>query len=181
MDIVILKTEIDVDPLGRVYSGMTDAEIVISLNVVDRPAPSISIEEAIKFLLMDNTYKTDDGDDTQARSIWQRMKELVSMAVLPSVAVANPWGSSSLGNITEIQQVKTHQLLEFFTLSAQGALSVDLSDSNLQGYLQGARLAGCMSAPQEVAFLALMENRQSRASELGLGQVREGHVQKARI
>ncbi len=36
MDIDILKTEIDTDPLVRGYDGMTDAEVVTSMNTVDR-------------------------------------------------------------------------------------------------------------------------------------------------
>lgn len=38
MDFLTLKTEINTDPLGRGYSGMTDAEVATSLNVIDRPS-----------------------------------------------------------------------------------------------------------------------------------------------
>lgn len=126
---------------------------------------ALDIAVVLKFLLLDNTYKVGDGTDTQDRSIWQRMKEVVALADTPSAAVANPWGSTALGNITEIQQIKTHQLYDLFVLSANGNLPVDLSDSNFQVYLAGAEGAGCMSTAQETALLAL--NKQSNAQVLG--------------
>ena len=175
----ILKTEISGDPLTRGYSGMTDLEVATDINLVYRP-DNPSIETILKFLLLENTYKT-DGSDTQDRAIWQRMKEVVALAETPTGAVANPWGSSSLGTTTEIQQIKTHQLVEYFTLAAQGNLSIDLTDSNFTVYLAGAQSAGCMSEAQETALLALGDNLQSRAAELGLPIVREGNVQEARM
>lgn len=175
-----LKAELTTDPLTRGYSVMSDEEAAIDLNTEYRAVDSIAIEVILKFLLLDNTYKIDDGTDTQDRSLWQRMKEVVALAATPSAAVANPWGSSSLGNITEIQQIKTHQLLDYFTLSAQGNLDVNLTDSNFQAYLAGAQAAGCMSEAQETALLALGNALQSRAVELGFGEVTTGDVNEAR-
>jgi len=181
MDIPILKNEIDTDPLVRGYTGMTDAEVVTDMNLTNRAAADVGITDVMDFLLMNNTYKTDDGDDTQARSLWQRMKEIDAMTTTPTVAVANPWSSTSLGNITEIQQIKTKQLVSYITLSAQGNLRIALADTNFQGYLAGAQGAGCMSTAQETALLGLADNLQSRGEELSIGRVREGHVQKARL
>jgi hypothetical protein len=180
MDIGKLKTEIDTDPLVRGYAAMTDIQVADDMNLVNRDGVNVSIEDIIKFLLLDNTHST-DGDDTQDRSIWQRMKEVVALSDTPTAAVANPWNSTAIGNITEIQQIKTHQLLEFFTLSAQGDLPVDINDSNFRVYLTGAESAGCMSAAQKTAFLALINNKQTRGQELGIGKVKEGHVQEARL
>ena len=103
-----------------------------------------------------------------------------SLATVPVAAVANPWNSTAIGNITEIRQIKTHQLVSYFTLSAQGNLKIDLTDVKFQVYLAGAQSAGCMSVAQETAFLALANNLQSRWNELGLGNVKEGHVERAR-
>lgn len=178
MDYQALKTELTTDPLVRGYSGMSDEAAASDLNTEYRTNTSLDIAQALKFLLLDNTYKINDGTDTQDRSIWQRLKEVASLATVPSAAVANPWGSSSLGNITEIQQIKTHQLLDLFTLSAQGDLSVDLTDSNFQVYLAGAESAGCMSTTQETDLLAL--DKISRGRELGFGRVRVGYVEFAR-
>ena len=108
------------------------------------------------------------------------MKEVVALSVTPSDAVANPWGSTSIGNITEIRQIKTHQLLEYFTLSAQGGLDVDLTDSNFQVYLAGAQTAGCMSEAQETALLAIGNSLQTRAAELELPTVYARDVTEAK-
>ena len=132
-DLVALKAEIDTDPLTRGYAGMTDVQVSDDINTVYRPAPMI-IEELLKFLLLDNTHQT-DGTDTQDRAIWTRMKDVDALAVTPTAAVSNPCGSTAIGNITEIQQVKTKQLLELFTLSAQGGLNVNTDDSNFKVYL----------------------------------------------
>lgn len=156
------------DAAGHPDTGAFDVDPAAAedeWNLANRTNKSLAIQLILKFLLLDNTYKTDDGTDTQDRAIWQRMKEVVALAVTPIAAVSNPWGSSSLGNITEIQQIKTHQLLELFTLSAQGDLPIDLTDSNFQVYLAGAQSAGCMSTAQETSLLAL--NKLSYATEKG--------------
>ena len=180
MDLVALAEELTA---GHPDTGAYDADDATAagqLNAVNRPA-NVDIADLIKFLLMDNTYKADDGDDTQDRAILTRMRDVVAMATTPTDAAANPWGSTSIGTITEIQQIKTHQLVDYFTLYAQGNLPVDLSDSNFQVYLAGAEASGCMSATQETALLALGNNLQSRAEEIGLGFVYPGHVQNARL
>jgi hypothetical protein len=174
-----LQAELTTDPLSRGYAGMTDAQVVTSLmTVVDRPVP-VDIAVILKFLMLDNTHKT-DGTDTQDRPIWRRMKEVVNLNATPDGGVLNPWGSAVLGNISEIQQIKTHQLLDYFTLFAQGNLAVDLQDSNFQIYLAGAESAGCMSTAQKDALLDLSNNQQTRAQELQLGVVYEGDVALAR-
>ena len=150
------------------------------LNAVNRPV-DVTIDIILKFLLLDNVHST-DGTDTQDRAIWTRMKDVVALAVTPTAAVANPWGSSSLGTITEIQQVKTHQLLNFFTLTAQGDLPVNLTDTKFRVYVAGAQAAGCMSEAQETALNGLGDNMISRGAELSLGRnhISHSHVETAR-
>jgi len=177
MDYQALKAEL---LAGHPDTGAYNVDDLLAageLNAENRRNTSLNISEVLKFLVLDNTHIT-DGTDTQARSIWQRMKEVVSLATVPSVALSNPWGSSAIGNITEIQQIKTHQLLDLFTLSAQGNLSVNLTDSKFKNYLAGAQAAGCMSTIQETALLDL--NKISRAIELELGFIKTGDVGFAR-
>ena len=183
IDYATLKT---LDAAGHPDTGAFSAVAATAAtewNTKNRENTSLDINLVLKFLLLDNTYKTDDGTDTQDRAIWQRMKEVVALADTPTAAVANPWGSSSLGNITEIQQIKTHQLLSLFTLSAQGNLSVNLSDSNFKVYLAGAQAAGCMSTTQETNLLGL--NKISYANEVAdqinyFGDLTESHILTAR-
>lgn len=168
---------------GHPDTGAYDADSVLAaaeLNAVNRPAPNVTIEEIMKFMILDNTHLT-DGDDTQARPLWVRMLEVVELPVAtPIVAIANPWGSTEIGNITEIQYVKTRALKEYFSLFAQGGLNVDLSDSNFKVYLTGAKAAGVMSDAQQTALENLGNNRQSRAQEIGHPFVKPGNVTEAR-
>ena len=179
MDLAALAAELTG---GHPDTGAYDADDATAageLNAVNRPN-DVTIADMIKFLLLDNTYKEDDGTDTQDRAILTRMRDVVAMSTTPTEATANPWGSTAIGTITEIQQIKTHQLVDYFTLYAQGDLPVDLSDSNFQVYVAGATGAGCMSSTQQTALLALGDDLQSRAHEIGLGFVRVGYVAQAR-
>lgn len=179
MDLVALRAELDAGhPDTGAYSA-NDATATDELNAVNRPGP-VPIEEVLRFLVLDNTHST-DGDDTQDRAIWTRLKDVEALyEANQSSAKANPWGSTAIGSITEIRIIKSAQLLAFFTLSAQGGLAVDVTDSNFQVYLAGAEQAGCLSAAQETALLALDDDRQSRAVEIGLGNVLTRHVTAAR-
>lgn len=148
------------------------------INEVNRPSTNLAINIVIQFLALDNTHKENDGDDTQDRTLWQRMKEVVSLSDTPTAAVANPWGSVAIGTITEIQQLKTHGLFDLFTLAAQGNLTINLTNANFKSFLAGAQAAGVMSTTQETAFLELA--KESRAAELGWPPVRHGDVTAAR-
>jgi len=177
MDYSALKAELLAGHPDTGAYNVDDELAAGEINAKNRRNTSLDISEVMKFLVLENTHIT-DGTDTQARSIWQRMKEVVSLATVPSVALSNPWGSTDVGNITEIQQIKTHQLLDLFTLSAQGNLSVNLTDSKFKNYLAGAQAAGCMSTVQETALLDL--DKISRAVELGFGLVKTGDIEFAR-
>lgn len=156
------------DAAGHPITGAFNANTTTAAaewNLANIANAALEVSEVLKFLILDNTYKVNDGSDTQDRSIWQRMKEVVALTDTPSAAVTNPWGSTALGTITEIQQIKTHQLLDLFVLSAQGNLPIDLTDSNFQAYLAGAQAAGCMSTAQQTALLEL--NKRSYAQVKG--------------
>ncbi len=154
MNIAVLKTEIDTDPLVRGYAGMTDTQVADDINLVNRAKDHVSIAKMLKFLMLDNTYKIDTGDDAQDRSLWQRLDEVAAIAIPATGSVANPWGATA-ATITKIRLIKTNQLVDYFTLMAQGNLEIDLTDSNFQSYLSGAQAAGCMSTAQKAALLAI--------------------------
>lgn len=179
MDIDALATELTAGHPDTGSYNADDALATAELNAVNRPAASVTIAAVLSFLLLENTHKT-DNDDTKDRAIWTRMKDVDALAVTPTVAVSNPWGSTAIGNVTAIRAIKTKQLLEYFTLSAQGDLAVDLTEANFVIYLAGAQAAGCMSTAQETALKELGDNLQSRAVEIGLGTVKVGHVEQAR-
>lgn len=180
-DIEILKTELTTDPLVRGYAAMNNHEATDDLNLFNRPA-QVTIEVVLKFLNLDNVHST-DGSDTQDRSLWLRLKDVAALYdPNQASAVANPWGATTTGvpNITEIRVIKSLELLEHFTLAAQGGLALDLTDSNFAVYLAGAQTAGVMSTTQETALLALADNLETRGREIGFGTVKAGHVAEAR-
>lgn len=180
MDYIALAAELTAGHPDTGAYNADDALAAGQLNAVNRPSVAIDMQEILSFMILENTYKADDGTDTQDRTLWQRLKEVVSLAAVPSAAVANPWGSTAIGTITEIQQLKSHTLYDFFSLSAQGNIPIDLTDSNFQVYLAGAQAAGVMSEAQETALLALSANQQSRGQELGFGTVTKSAVEHAR-
>jgi len=156
-----------------------DNEIAANqLNAPNRPAET-SVGSLIDFLLMKETHST-DGQDTQARPLWQRMEEVEALDNIPNEGVPNPWGSSAIGNINEIGQIKVHTLLDFIRLTAGGNLPINFQDSNFQSYVTGAMNAGCMSEDQKDALLALGNNKQSRVQEEAWGNVGAGTVKRAR-
>lgn len=179
-DLVALKAELLAGHPDTGAYNVDDALAAAEINEVNRPN-TVDINEIFKFMAIDEVYST-DGSDTQDRSLWQRLKEVVSLAVVPTAATANPWGSTAAGNITEIRQLKCHQLFDFLSLAVQGGLgtSVDLKDSNFQIFLNGAENASVMSLAQKNALLALADNQQSRADELSLGRVNKNAVTQAR-
>lgn len=177
MDLIALKAELDVDPLSRGYAAMSDADVAADLNVLYRDGPT-DPASMFSFLLLENTHKT-DGSDTQDRSLWLRIKEVNDIGPW-SAAQANPWGSTTIGNITEIQGVKCTQLWEFLNLVITGNVLIVLTDTNFKVYLAGAQAAGCMSTAQETELIALSENQISRGVELGFGFVGHSDVEDAR-
>lgn len=50
-----IKTEIDVDPLGRVYSGMDDLQVADSANTKDRPVDLSSLSSTAVINAIDKT------------------------------------------------------------------------------------------------------------------------------
>ncbi len=165
---------------GHPDTGAYDADDAIAaaqLNALNRDGDT-TIDTLFQFLLLDNTYKTDAGDDTQDRSLWLRIKDVASITPWNTGTQPDPWGGG--GTITEIQGIKCRQLYEFFTLALQGSLPLSLAETNFGVYLAGARACGCMSTDHETALKALSQNRRSRGEERGLGVVKPGHVEEAR-
>ena len=130
-DIGKLKTEIDTDPLARVYSGMDDAAVAVDMNTAYRdnwiPLTSSQIFEVI--------------DATEFQGL-------------------------SVGDQSRVDRVL--------------GLGVDVQ--TVPGSQARAELIAVFGAGSTtIGSLATLANpQQSRASELGIGFVKEGHVQQAR-
>jgi len=131
MDINILKTEITTDPLGRGYSGMTDEQVAVSLNTVDR-------ERNLASITGDIAFSATDGAEFAALSA---TKQQLWLAFCGRETI-NPFGTS---NVAFVQWIF-------------GAGSTTVSN-----------LANVRKEPV------------SRGNELGIGLVRPGDVNQARI
>ena len=167
------------NPTPDVFTNHTDAAIIVETDKKLFPG-TVGIDEILKFLMLDNEHKADDGTDTQDRPIWRRMEEVEALDNIPDGGIANPWGSSTLGNVSEIQQIKVHQLLDYFRVFASGNLAVDVTDTNFRSFVAGARNAGCMSTTQETAFNALADNKLDWGQSKGHGTLNEGDILAAR-
>jgi len=178
MTLAALTTELTDDPLTRGYSGMDDAAAAADLNTAYRDGDT-DIATLFNYMLLEETHNLAAGDDTQDRAIWLRIKDVAEMTPWNSGTQPDPWGGGS--TITEIRGIKCRELYEYFTLALQGNIPLALTDTNFGVYLAGAQAAGCMSTAQETAIKALSQNKTTRGNELGLGTVREGHVQEARL
>ena len=123
----ILSDEISGDPLGRGYSGMSDAEIVTSLNTVDR---------------------------TQNRS------SMTASEVLNAIDIAE-WNALSDADQQKIWDVLHIRGINPFGVEATIFVAVFGAGSDTITALQAARVTTV-----------------SRATELGIGFVKLGHVQE---
>lgn len=61
----LLKTEVDIDPLGRGYAGMTDQQLVDSLNTSDRSRNRTSMTGDEVFQALDSQATWDGLTDAQ--------------------------------------------------------------------------------------------------------------------
>ena len=55
----ILDSELRIDPLARVYSSMSNAQILTSINTVDRPAPDLTVSSSSEIFeaIVDSEYQ----------------------------------------------------------------------------------------------------------------------------
>jgi len=84
IDLVALKAEIDTDPLGRVYSAMTDDEVQIDMNLLIRDLARGSITGDEAFSVTDST-QFGALTDTQ-RDLWM---SFCGRAVIDPFGAAN--------------------------------------------------------------------------------------------
>jgi len=126
-----LRTEIETDPLGRGYSGMTDLEVANDLNIV---------------------YREVDVESVTGQDIFE--------AVVPS----------------EYNALTDKQINLLHAIIGMGSLFVNGTNTRT------ALLSMFGSGTTTRTNLAALQKRNvSRAQELGLPYVYEGHVQEARI
>jgi len=172
MDYTVLASELTVDPLTRGYSAMTDAQAAADLNSTYRPAPNV-IGEMLKYLINKKHRTNQGGDDTFSPIIGR----------LEHVARANdgddPFGRASGGYAgLDVQHIHAcSAFLEVFR--SQHLLEMAFDDADLPyGFVEAS---GAWSTTHTAALQALSANQISRAHELGLPELTETDVNRARV
>lgn len=167
MNYVVLAAEISNDPLGRGYSAMTDGQIAGALNAPDRIG-SNSLGAMLTYLLTIK-HRTGQGADTTYTPVIGRLSHAASAAVGD-----DPFGRGSMLTLEQVHACRTILML----FQSPHLSQLDYSDVSLPfGYVNAA---GVWSAAHKDALTALSTNRQSRAQELGLSVIDEGHVNYVR-
>jgi hypothetical protein len=142
-----LSDELANDPLGRLYSGMTDADAANSLNYSDRPGP-VPAKDVRRYLLLAGK--------------WPGIVDAASTSTTEAVRLAAVNIIDTLANFEDFD-LQDATVLAAVTAGLDGLIAVSL-----------------MVAAEKTVILAMENNRQSRAQEIGAGSLYWHHVQKAR-
>jgi hypothetical protein len=171
MNLVALKAELTTDPLSLGYAAMSDEQAANRLAVVDRPGDG-AVSGLLLYLLT-NKSRTNTGSDTVATSALGRVL-IVSQAAI----AANPFGANPTLPITLDLKCSALAFLEILRNPSIGSLPFQ-SDA-LRAILTDLVASGAIRATDRAAMIAIGDNQQSRAAELGLGVVTTSDVADAR-
>lgn len=146
----VLSDELTNDPLSRGYFGMTDAQVVASINAKTRPGP-IPADDVKRYLLMQGKWGAivDDADKSTVEADRQSCLVLVQALTL------------------------------FDEFDLQDAAKKTAVQAALDA-LKTTGGTGHITDAEATTIMGLENNRQSRAQELGLGGVTAGQIAKAR-
>ena len=165
MSLQDLRTELDDDPLARGYSGMDDAAAAFDIGeIFYRPAVA-SIETLRNYFLLERK---------NSMPLIGRLE-----IVANSTVGADPLGDTVSLTLEQITAATTM----FLIVTPSSEFSLNLNDSRFDSLLNDLAAgsgAKVISPGDKTAIQALSDNQQTRASELGLGNVREGTVAQAR-
>ncbi len=173
MNIDTLKTELTDDPLARGYAGMDDQAAADDLNTAYRDSAT-SVSAMLQYLI-ENRSRTNNGTDTVASSMLGRL------AVCADAAIAE----DLFGSGTNAQQEHIHAAKMMLILVQSSQLeSVNFAGTEFASMLNllgsGPGNAKVWKQADSDALQALSQGIQTRATELGIGRVKVGHVAEAR-
>jgi hypothetical protein len=147
-----------------------DAIAASELNALNRSG-EVSPEEILRYCV-ETQHRENTGTDTQRTNIYGRIK-----IVAEAAEGSNPFGVSPAASITIGQIAGAKTVLRMLD---GDAYNVNLSNTDIDGALTKCQGANCYSTAQKNEIVALGDNIQSRAQELGFGRVRAGDVAFAR-
>lgn len=170
MDFEALQAELLAGhPVTGAYSA-DDASAAAELNaknIMGEVSPEVVLRYCVEQQHRENT-----GSDTKRCNIYGRIA-----IVAESPVGSNPFGLSPAETL-EIGQIASAKTI--LRMLDGNAYNVNLANADVDGALTKCRGAKCYSAAQKDAIVALSNDVQSRAIELGLGRVRAGDVTHAR-
>ena len=173
-DLVVLKNEIDTDPLGRGYAAMNDVQVAADMSLINRPAEN-GVERMLNYCIVNRSRTNVAADDTP----------LPLLGRLRMVAAANigddPFGTGVVANQVT-REMKSWALAFESAFTATTLTTLNFIDSEVDfGYTALGPGAGVVwKTPDIDALKAFSQNQQTRGQELGLGTVKVGHVTQAR-
>ena len=163
-----LSKELATDPLARGYAGMTDQQVVDSLLAINRDAPAGA--GALFNYFAKETAK-DVAAEPSATSILGRLERIHEAGI----SVANASGSSSqvfgtdpaFSNLTPQRLDACRTVLRIAEQDRLGDLAQVMTEQKLINLLDLTVDAGVMKPMDVSAIVALSQNKQSRAEEIG--------------
>ena len=172
-DLVALKSELDDDPLGRGYAGMTDQQASDSLNTMDRPGP-VDVQE-LQVIVLLNRYRSNNGNDTVATNIYGRLN-----AMADAVVGVDVFGQGSIGGAENSTAEDVHSAITFRRMMQGDLIPLDMQEDDI-GLILNSLVRGEVFGPADrTALKSLSDDQLSRQQELNLGGVNDGDVANAR-
>lgn len=174
-ELLVLRAELD-QPGGHPDTGAYDADPQIAanqLNEMNRPGDG-DPHDLVRYVWLER-HRTNSGTDTANSYIYGRLK-VAQMATEGD----NPFGATPPIQITVDQLASVNTMLDIIDAIKAGTVSVSLGDTRLRNMLADLRDCGVMSAGDRTAIIALADNEQSRAAEIGLPRIRAVDVVNAR-
>jgi len=139
------------------------------MNEINRPSEGTT-QEILKYFLQ-NTHKSDEGTDTRTAYLYGRLALMAR-----SKEGEDPY---KRGLPVTIEQISSAINIDRAMLSGESA--VNFSSSVLDDVLINLRQAATISPQQRNEIMALQNNTQSRGNEIGVGRVRTGDIERARL
>jgi len=181
--LAILASEISLDPLTRVYSGMTDAQIAVDINTEYRDAAR-DLGALIDYLVSTRAH-TNIGQDTNLSNVTPstilgRLIHVAELDVLEAALPVDPFGVGADAKRVDSTR-ELHSAKAFWGMIRAGHLSAALFTDTEQGDILNDLInCGIMNTANRDAIIALSQNQISRGVELGIGVVQEGDVTYAK-
>lgn len=168
----VLKNEIDTDPLGRGYSGMSDVQVATDLNTEYRNVQAFVTADQVRQYLITQL----SGTGVNQRSSLDMIREFAEAGTVR--------GGPPSGNAPDARRSGA-QMIWYMLQREDTDARFPVDDANIRTQFiaigpDGGNGPSVLTAAQLAALDALAIRTISRAEELNIYPVAVGHVQMAR-